>query len=1011
MSTDQPIPASQRQPSGTSVHETDMDATGERIWSAYGSSPGLIDLDFASTPTEFSTLTRGAGSLSADIFARWGSHAGAPPSSRVPMPFAGLRLQRTARTGVRGRPAAAGRRSATAVVARTLDGASTAGTSAGAMPLDGPVPTEIGTGAQLMDPPRHALTPAVDRVARAQATAVTRTTRSDLSRQSAPVASVARSEPLLLRATSRPPDAVPVSRATDSGGAVDQVQHQAGAPHAFHSAAANREEPATIVSETRHLPQVGTSESEIVQASSASEQVSAAPEVVTASGQSTPAEAPIRVPASARQSDVAEALQQDHVAPTAPSVAVTSSAENVQRALVMSARLPFQPLIWRKAATSWSGSLSRSAFAGPTVSVFHPSANARWPLVSRTALDRIPLNPPWTSGPAAKSTPRLADARTEPDVPSRTAVGAVPPQPFHGNSGFVIARAVGMSMRTTPAVLAVPSGTHVPRVFRAAAVSPTGTAAPATSAVAPAAGTVAPAGGTAAPVAGTAAPATRTTVPTGTAALARTAAPATGAAAPAAGTSVPATATWIRHPAPIGSLFEREPRLRVGNVGGALLQTTTSGRSGAGTAVTIHQPVSLPAGAVSSPFPLPLVSRAMPSPAVGQSTTTSMPASMPASMSRSVSLAASAEAGDASTPTAPVTIAGHASSSVPFGSGTWVTADTISRVAHSLFRSPLTPLARPAISYGRLDSTRDSASVPGAVMAVSRTALELARVASVPVTVVDEGDMGSAADSRLPAIQRADVAPNGDTPGPPALDAVVASASHPPGAFGSSTTFTPLLRPNLLLRSASPTLFRSSAHTSGAFGVSEMPAPTGHGAHELALTIIGRHSPATFDMTDPGSVVSRGLIQRSHAVENFAPMVNTPGVPASATAASSQGPLREVVTGRPLSRDVPGRAATPGHLFVFRKQTQGATGLPGRSIETLVPPIEHVSALPTVQTAASVPASEPQAAPAPAADGHAGSSAQSAGGKDIDELVERVSRRLSRQLAIEHERRGAPTWR
>ena len=82
-------------------------------------------------------------------------------------------------------------------------------------------------------------------------------------------------------------------------------------------------------------------------------------------------------------------------------------------------------------------------------------------------------------------------------------------------------------------------------------------------------------------------------------------------------------------------------------------------------------------------------------------------------------------------------------------------------------------------------------------------------------------------------------------------------------------------------------MFRSSRHDSGAFGVSELPAPTGHAAHELALAIIGRNSPATFDTTDPGSVVSRGLLQRSHAVDNFAPMVNTPGVPASAMAASS----------------------------------------------------------------------------------------------------------------------------
>src|SRR5215207_5776898 len=101
MATDEPIPAPQRKHSGTPVHESGMDATADRIWASYGSSPGLIDLDYASAPGESATLTPGAASLSADIFARWGAQAGAP-SSRVPMPFAGLGVQRKARAGVRG---------------------------------------------------------------------------------------------------------------------------------------------------------------------------------------------------------------------------------------------------------------------------------------------------------------------------------------------------------------------------------------------------------------------------------------------------------------------------------------------------------------------------------------------------------------------------------------------------------------------------------------------------------------------------------------------------------------------------------------------------------------------------------------------------------------------------------------------------------------------------------------------------------------------------------------------
>src|ERR1044072_7099748 len=137
MSTDHPIPERERQQSRTSVHDTEMDATGQRIWGAYGSSPGLIDLDHAPASTGFSTLTLGAGSLSADIFARWGSHAAAP-SSRVPLPFAGLRLQRTARAGVRGTPAAASRRPTTSVVARSPDSVSSATLPSTAVPLSRP---------------------------------------------------------------------------------------------------------------------------------------------------------------------------------------------------------------------------------------------------------------------------------------------------------------------------------------------------------------------------------------------------------------------------------------------------------------------------------------------------------------------------------------------------------------------------------------------------------------------------------------------------------------------------------------------------------------------------------------------------------------------------------------------------------------------------------------------------------------------------------------------------------
>jgi hypothetical protein len=241
---------------------------------------------------------------------------------------------------------------------------------------------------------------------------------------------------------------------------------------------------------------------------------------------------------------------------------------------------------------------------------------------------------------------------------------------------------------------------------------------------------------------------------------------------------------------------------------------------------------------------------------------------------------------------------------------------------------------------------------------------------------------------------------------------VVASVSQSPGAFGPSTTFTPLLRPNLIFRMASPMTFGSSRSESGVFGVSEgAAAPTAHGANDLALTIIGRNSPATVDTSAGGSVVSPLRIQRSRAVDTLARTGNATGAPVTTMSASSQGGWPEFVVGRSLSRDVQRRAPTHENVYVFRKQAHGGATA-DRSIDTIVPSIERMTTLPMIQSeAANIPATEPRTAPPPGAGASAGSSSQAAGGVDIDELVERVSRRLSRQLAIEHERRGVPTWR
>ena len=329
-----------------------MDATAERIWSAYGSSPGLIDLDHASAPGGSSTPT-GAASLSADIFARWGSHA-AEVSSLAPMPFAGSRLQRSVRTGARGKPAGAGPWAATAVVARAGDCASTSTTPSNALPLGGLTPVDAVAPAESMAPPVDAIPATADRAAKAQATPVTRPTQSAASTNIAPAASVARGEPLVLRAISRRPDAAPASRATGNAGGVDE-RHVAGTSDASSFVAANGREAMASASEPQH-GSPGSTAPQSAQAPSRAAQAGAAPGAIAASGQSTTADGVIRVQASARAPGVKGEGLQGPVATAVPSATVASPTESVPHALVMYPRVPFRPLIWRKAARAWSGS-------------------------------------------------------------------------------------------------------------------------------------------------------------------------------------------------------------------------------------------------------------------------------------------------------------------------------------------------------------------------------------------------------------------------------------------------------------------------------------------------------------------------------------------------------------------------------------------------------------------------------------------------------------------------------
>ena len=903
MSTDQPIPARQRQQS-TSVHETEMDATGQRIWSAYGSSPGLIDLHYPSAATEFST-TRGAGSLSADIFTRWGSRADAF-STRVPLPFASFRLQRSIRAAFPGTSALASRRPASGVVDRSINGTSRAMEPSLAAPFSGHASQETSPDVEPSHPPLTANTPSLGRARKAQSTAVMRASRSGPSHSTAEsdATSAARRGPLPLRAASRSADALPVSSANVT---VRSDELQPAAERAPADSATNRQERATTESDTVYRSPVGAISANVFETSPDSTQIAAAPEVKEASVQSTSTKASTRAQASARQPHAAEGRQEEQEARTAAS---PSAPEPVSPTEVALSRVPFQPVIWRMALPTRSGSRGHSPFAGPPALVFRATANARWPWVSRTALDGVPLNALSRSGTTAESRLRVADARTERDVPHRTVLRR------STTATESIARVAVVPTRPTSAVFAVPSARHVQRVFRSAAATPA-----------------------------------------------------------------------LEQHAQIVSSLQGQPRLRLGSAGAAVFRTTTSGRPVSNPAAAIHEPTSLPLDAVSRGFLRSLDSRA----------TSVRVTSLPTTSTRTTD------------PATVVNLARPASSSGSLASGTWVAAGTLGQTAPLVLRSPLTPVPRLAVPDGPLDSTHDSTFVSESVLTLSRTPLGLARVARFPATVM-ESDVNGVSDSGSPAIQQRHVASAEDAPGAAGLDTVVTAASPGPAGFGSFSMSTPLLLPKLLMRTAAPTL--SSRLQVDTFSGSGMVKRTLYGTHDLALTIIGRNSTTPVNTTEAGSAPLPGFIQRSHAVDGLALTVNNPAVPVRATALSSQSPLPETSTGLPASHDVRSRAGTHGHVFVFRKQTQGGTALPRRSIETLVPPIDRMSALPMVQTeAANLPATEPRSAPAPGAHGNTDSSAQSAGGMDFEELIERVSRRLSRQLAIEHERRGAPTWR
>jgi hypothetical protein len=247
----------------------------------------------------------------------------------------------------------------------------------------------------------------------------------------------------------------------------------------------------------------------------------------------------------------------------------------------------------------------------------------------------------------------------------------------------------------------------------------------------------------------------------------------------------------------------------------------------------------------------------------------------------------------------------------------------------------------------------------------------------------------------------------------------------PSGGVSASTArfAQPLVLLNPLQRMTPSTRLPSSPHDVGAFTWSPIGGRTersadrsatfpGDGTPDLASSIILRNSPTASNVSLAASAPLHSVIQRSDALETLAPTVSSPVLPVLAAPIPANGLQYSTPSGSPASRDPAGRFGANGEVYVFRKQAPSGTGTSHRTIETTVPPIARIDGIPMVQSvAANVPADESQPAPESDGAGKPGHSTHPANAADLDDLVERVSRRLSRHLAIEHERRGGPTWR
>jgi hypothetical protein len=261
---------------------------------------------------------------------------------------------------------------------------------------------------------------------------------------------------------------------------------------------------------------------------------------------------------------------------------------------------------------------------------------------------------------------------------------------------------------------------------------------------------------------------------------------------------------------------------------------------------------------------------------------------------------------------------------------------------------------------------------------------------SVLGTVVGSPDSPAQAIIRSAIV----VAPSHSSTAMPAPDGRARSAAVPILA-------APLALPKLLQWPAM--IDSSSRHfPPTGFTIHRPLAASGGHTGDLASSIIARSAPNAATMTGSArhSVPLRKPLEANHGADRAEAAVNTT-VPMLTTAGSPQ----------PVFLDAAIRSAATEGVYVLRKHSPKATA-PAGPIATVANDLTSGDpAASLMVSTAPLSAGEGRSAQVGTADTAAGSSTQPGNVPDIDDLVDRVTRRLTRQLAIDHERRGAPTWR